>query len=468
MLVSPLIQAQDAAKMRADFLKLILSDSQMLTDQYERALAKLESDLAADADYEQAQLVQRRREELRAIYPGGTTLTSPAIPLAPERARLVGTAEARGDTLTNWRTATSQAEWAAVHVTPGSYYLELEASMSALPSTAGRMVPQEKATFAFYEVSLLPGAQENRRSFDIMPGKDETYAPLRIGPLNFSRDAVTLRLAPAMGYPANAISLRQFRLVPAVVDVVQTAASLPEGDALAATRELLQRELVKVQKPVLTAYKESLKTLPSTTPEMKEAVEAETKRLTQLENYASTPSIILERMIRQLGGVAGFEDIDGARYLSTVTSTGDRFTVEHDGRQIAIRLMWVSCAPPDEKSMARKNFADHFDIEMDNVGRLSRTAREFTLGYLDGKSLRLLLRPMKDKDGFQPALVFLPEVGLYQNVLVDQGLAAVEPFPKNARAGLMERGLYTTVLEHEAGAKRLKNGAWALSEEDKK
>ncbi|MES2597917.1 MAG: hypothetical protein V4662_21470 [Verrucomicrobiota bacterium] len=466
--VAPLLQAQEAAKMRADFLKLVLTDSQPLTEQYERALAKLESDLAADADYEQAQLVQRRREELKAIYPGGSTLSSTSIPLALERLRLAGTVEARGDVLTNWRSAGSQVEWAGIHVTPGIYHLELEASMSTLPAVTGRMQPQEKASFVFYEVSLLPGAQENRRAFDIVSGKDEAYTPLRIGPLNFSRDTVTLRLAPAMGYPANTISLRQFRLVPAVAEVTPTAAPVPEGDTLTAAREALLRELTKVQKPAMTAYRAVLKTLPAASPEVKEAVEMETKRLTQLENSASSPVMILERMVRQLGGLAGFEAIDDAKYVSAVTSSGDRFTIEHEGRQIPVRLMWVSCAPPDEKNPGRKNFADHFDIEMENIGGLARTAREFTLGYLGGKSLRLLLRPMKDKEGFQPALVFLPDVGLYQNVLVDQGLAAVEPTLKNARAGLMERSLHASLLEHEASSKRLKNGAWALSEEDKK
>lgn len=468
-MLSPAL-AQDVAGQRTNFLKLVLSDSQVLTEQYERALAKLETDLAAAADYEQALLVKQRREELRAVYPGGGASMVAAVPLALERTRLAGTVEVRGDALTSWRSAGSQVEWAGIRVTPGtSYHLELEAAMTALPP-AGRMQPLEKASFVFYEVSLLPGAQENRRSFDILAGKDETFAPLRIGPLSFSRDSVALRLAPATGYPANAISLRQFRLVPVAPEAVApTAPALPAGDPLAAARDGLQSELSKAQKPVIAAYQQTLKTLPAATAEAKEAVEAETRRLAQLENSsASKPGSILERMARQLGGMAGLEDLEGARYVPAATSAGDRFTVEHEGRQIQVRLMWVRCAPVDEKSAARQEFARHFGIDTDYAGSLARSAREFTLGYLDGKPLRLLLRPVKDKDGFQPALVFLPELGLYQNVLVDQGLAAVEPAPKNARTGMTERGLHDSLLEHEAAARRLKNGAWALSEEDKK
>jgi len=466
----PLVQAQDVDEQRTNFLKLVLSDSQVLTDQYERALAKLETELAAAADYEQALLVKQRREELRAVYAGSSPSAAASVPLTLERTRLAGTVEVRADALTNWRSAGAQVEWAGIRVTPGTdYHLELEATMTALPP-AGRMQPPEKASFVFYEVSLLPGAQENRRSFDILTGKDETFAPLRIGPLSFSRDTVTLRLAPAMGYPANAISLRKLRLTPTAPEaVVTTAAPLPEGDALAAAREALQRELSKTQKPVITAYQQALKALPTASPEMKEAVEAETKRLAQLEQSSnSAPGSILERMARQLGGMAGFENLDGAKYVSAATSAGDRFTVEHEGRQIQVRLMWIRCAPADEKSAARQEFVRHFGIDADYAGTLARTAREFTLGYLDGKPLRLLLRPVKDKDGFQPALLFLPELGLYQNVLVDQGLAAVDAPPKSARFGMMERGLFESLREHEAAARRLKNGAWALSEEDKK
>lgn len=460
----------DVARQRTAFLKLVLSESQVLTDQYERALAKLESELSAAADYEQALLVKQRREELRAAYTGSATSAAASISLPPERTRLAGTVEVRGDSLTNWRSAGSQVEWAGVRVTPGaSYHLELEAAMTVLPS-AGRMQPQEKASFVFYEVSLLPGAQENRRSFDILAGRDETFTPLHIGPLSFSRDSVTLRLAPAAGYPANAISLRQCRLVPATPEpAAMTAAPLPEGDALVTAREALHRELSKVQKPVIANYQQALKTLPASTSEMKEAVEAETRRLAQLEQSANnSPGSILDRMARQLGGMAGFESLDGARYVSAATSSGDRFTVVHEGRQIQVRLMWIRCAQVDEKSPGRQEFVRHFGIDVDDAGILARTAREFTLGYLDGKPLRLLLRPVKDKDGFQPALVFLPEVGLYQNVLVDQGLAAVDPPPKIARFGMMERGLFDSLREHEAAARRLKNGAWALSGEDGK
>lgn len=455
---------------RADFLKLVLSDSQILSDQYERALAKLESELAAGTDYEEAQLVQQRREELKAIYGAATASPAAGIMLPPARARLSGSAEARGDLITGWRGSSSLAEWGAVRLSPGVYFLELEANITGLPTSAGgvlpeRFMPQDKASFVFYEVSLLPGAQENRRNFEIVRGaSDAAFTPLRIGPLNFTRNSVTLRIAPTMSYPGNVISIRNVRLVPETGDILQTSAPLPEGDLIAAAREQLHRELVQVQKPIIKAHADALAAL-AANPELRDAAMAETQRLNALQRSASNkPADVLQRLLRQLGGVAGFIDVEGARLVtSETTNSGDHFVVEHEGTQIPVRLLWVRCAPPDSKSEDIRNFAKHFRIEQADVGQLARTANEFTLGYLADKPLRLLLRPYKDKDGHQPALVFLPEIGLYQNVLVDQGLAAVDLPRKTLSVGMMERGLIESLQQREEVARRQKNGAWALS-----
>lgn len=459
---------------RADFLRLVLSDSQILSDQYERALAKLESELAAGTDYEEAQLVQQRREELKAIY--GTVIASPAagIMLPPVRARLSGSAEARGEVLTGWRGSSSMAEWGAVRLSPGVYFLELEANITGLPTSAGgalpeRFMPQDKASFVFYEVSLLPGAQENRRNFEIVRGaSDSAFTPLRIGPLNFTRNSVTLRIAPTTSYPGNVISIRNVRLVPDTGDILQTTAPLPEGDQLATAREQLQRELVQVQKPVIDAYTDALAALKAN-PDLSDAVLAETQRLIALQrNTANKSADVLPRLLRQLGGVAGFIDIEGAKLVTTdSSSSGDYFIVEHEGTQIPVRLLWVRCAPLAPKSEDSRNIAKHFRIEQADSDSLARTAREFTLGYLADKPLRLLLRPNKDKSGHHPALVFLPEIGLYQNVLVDQGLAAVDLPRKSLSAGMMERGLIESLQQREEVARRQKNGAWALSGDTK-
>lgn len=459
---------------RAGFLRQVLTDSQTLTDQYERALAKLEQELAEASDYEEARLVQQRRAELKALYPAADTGLSQtlAIPLLPAQARLVGSTEARGGLITGWRTGGSGAEWSNLRLSPGKYYLELEANLVELPSLPGTLVPgrsqpQESAVFDFFEVSLLPGAAENRRSFEIKLSHDDTtFEPLKIGPVNFTRSPVTLRLTADSGYPGNVVQLRNLRLIPATLEAPTIATPAPEGPTLEALKKSLNEELSSVQKPIVDGYLEAIRTLASTTPSLKDAVDAESKRLLKLlENGRGQAAGPVRLLGSSSSGLGGFEDLDGAYFVADPGNRGDRFLVEHEGRRLPIRLLWLLCPPPDGSDVAASRaFSKHFNLGEADVTPLGRTAQEFTAGYLEGKALRVLVRPGKEKDGAALALVFLPDIGLYQNVLVDQGLAAVIS-PKDRR-GMMESGLFDSLLDREQTASRQKPapGAWGMSE----
>lgn len=459
---------------RASFLRQILTDSQLLTEQYERALAKVEQDLAAAADYEEARLVQQRRAELKALYPATDAELAQTLaqPLDPAQAHLSGSAEARGNQLTGWRTAGSAAEWSNLRIAPGRYYLEMEANLTELPTlpgsfVAGRSQPQERAGFDFFEVSLLPDAAENRRSFEISLSQDEeTYEPVRVGPVNFTRSPVTLRLAATAGYPGNLVRLRGLRLVPATVEAPTVSSPPPAGPTLADLKKALADDLSQAQKPLLEAYLAEIRTLASQTPALADSVQAETKRLMRLLETSRNANATPMRLLASSGSLNGFEDLDGAQWVAAPDNQGDRFWVEHEGRRLNLRLLWVQCAPPTEAaSPARRSFAKHFGLSEADVPALGRAAQEFTAGYLEGKPLRLLIQPGKAKDGSQGALVFLPDVGLFQNILVAQGLAAVTPAKE--RRGMMEAGLIESLIEREQTARRQKPapGAWSLAEE---
>ena len=459
---------------RTAFLRQILADSQLLTEQYERALAKLESELAAAADYEEARLVQQRRNELKALYANGDSslAQSLATPLLPAQARLSGSAEVRGDELTGWRSNGSAAEWTNVRIPPGRYHLELEANLTEVPAMLGSLAPgkaqpQKRATFDFYEVSLLADAEENRRTFDITTSaNDITFTPLRIGPVNFTRSPVTLRLGTATGYPGNVVRLRNLRLVPITEEVISAAPSLPASAVtLAEKRQDLAQSLAAVQRPIVADYLAKLRAAAAAQPAVREVANAEIKHLEKVMESSRNDGSTFLRLFASRTGVAGFEDLDGARFVADPGNTGDRFLIEHDGKQLRVRLMWIQAAALDEKDPSRKGFAKHFGVEEDAVGGLARAAQEFTAGYLEGKPLRLLVRPAREKDGAAPALLFLPEIGLYQSVLVDQGLAAVQPPQRSQRLPAMERALVGFLLEREAAAKRQKTGAWLLSKE---
>lgn len=458
------------AAARASFLREVLTASKTLTGQYESALARAESELAAAAEYEEALLIRKRREELKALYPvtEAEVALSLAVPLPVQQARLSGSVEARAEELTNWRTNGSAAEWTGVRITPGKYYLELEASLTevAAPPDAllpGRVRPQERAVFEFHELSLLPGASENRRSFEISLRQDAaTFTSLQVGPVNFTRTPVTLRLAATAGYPGNQIRLRELRLIPAAQEAPTTTSPAP-GPGLEELRRSLAAALAAAQKPIVDGYLQSLREMAGTTPALKDAADAEARRVIRMleDKGRATP-----RLMGAASPLSAFDDLDGAFYAHDAGNEGDRFMVEHDGRRFRVQLLWTQCAPLDDATdTARaKSFREHFRLDEPATSTLARLAQEFTAGYLDGKPLRLLIRPGKSRDGTVSALVFLHEVGLYQNILVDQGLAAVIP-PKEKR-GASETGLLDALLARERAAQRRKPapGAWALSE----
>lgn len=482
VLISSLLQAQTAptapdpaplAVARAGFLRQVLLDSQTLTDQYERALTKVEQDLVDLSDYEEARLVQQRRMELKSLYPtnDAAAAQSLAFPMLPAQARFIGSTEARGDIITGWRTSGSGVEWANLRLPTGKYYLELEANLVELPSLPGTLVPgrstpMESAMFDFFEVSLLQGAAENRRSFEVRLSHDDiTFEPLKIGPVNFTRSPITLRLVTESGYPGNLLRLRNLRLVPATEEAPTITTPAPEGPTLEDLKKSLNEALSSAQKPIIDGYLESLRQLATANPPLRDAIDTETKRLLKLleNNRGQTASPL--RILGNNGGMNGFEDLDGARFVSDSDNRGDRFIIEHEGRRITIRLLWVMCAPLDGRDPGTaRAFAKHFDLGDADVTALGRAAREFTAGYLEGKALRVLVRPGKNKDGSSNAIVFLPEIGLFQNVLVDQGLAAVTA-PREKR-GMMENGLFESLLQREDAAKRQKPapGAWGFSD----
>lgn len=463
-------------ELRAGFLKGVLTDSQLLTEQYERALARLEAEIVATGDYEEARLIQQRRDELKALYPtnGSQTAQSQGIPLLPAQARLGGTAEARGDTLTGWRTTGSSAEWSGLRLNPGSYFLEVEANLVEIPQPPGSLAPtrarpQDRAEFEFYEVSLLANAAETRRVFEITTNADDTtFTPVRVGPLTFTRSPVTLRLTSSAGYPGNMVRLRNPRLVPAVTEVIPTAPAAPVvATTLDDIRKSYQDALATVQKPVTAAYLARLRALSQSKPELKDEVEAEYNRAARLASVGREGA--LERLRTVAGqGAAGYEDLDGARFVEDPANEGDQFVVEHQGNRFPVKLLWVQCAPVKADSTRLKAVTSHFEIGEGEALDLGRTAREFTQGYLEGKALRLLLRPGQEKDGSRAALVFLPEVGLFQSVLVEQGLAMVKINNSNARRGGLESAFLSTLQEREQSAKKRDNGAWALSPPNKK
>jgi hypothetical protein len=444
--------------MRKSFLQEVIGQSEILAEQYERALAKLETELASVGDYETAQKVKQRRDEILAVYYGGY-LPEGAVVLGVDQVKVSGAAEVRGDEITGWRSSSAMAEWTAISVLPGEYVLDLEVSVNELPAAGLRTAPKDQVEFTLTEVSLLPGAEMNQNRF-VVPSsqKDDVWQNLRIGPLRFERRLVALRLVPQAGYPANRVSFRHLRLLPTKSPVIQ-AADVPQSDALQESRAALEKTLVRSLSEVLRTHEEQRKQ--QGLPPDPHAAELSTV----LKEKGAEK--MLARLSKQSGNLQGWIDVENAKLIQPEKAEGDRFIIQHGDETKSVRLMWVEGIPLAGDGGQARSLAERLKLDAVALNPLASTSRDFTIAYLQGRGFRVMMRPSPGPDGSHLALVFIPGVGLYQNVLVEQGLAFVQPRDRRSGAGL-EEGFYTSLELSQNRAQRLRNGAWAMTLEEKK
>ncbi len=477
LLIMGVVRAQettppDITAARNLLLTQALADSQRITEQYVLALSAREAALAAAGDYEEAKHFQQRRAQLQSLY-FGSTVDSHAIVLPLTAARLVGSIQASGDILSNWRSNGSGAEWSQFKLTPGRYHLEFEANMIDAPVAfaSAKMQPQEKASFTFAEVTQLISTGTNTATFEITQSADETtFIPVRTGPLTFTRSPITLRLVANSGYPANLIRLRNLRLVP-VTETATVSAPIEAAAALKTVRDDLAAELLVSQKRAIDDYRNTLSALTTSKPALKEAITAEAQRLDRLTTRRQSTPLLSPpaAFATATSSLQDFDILTGAMLADGPPAAGDRFKVIHDGKTIAVRLLWVASPPPESDTKSIPQLAKHFGIESAAAVSIGRLARDFTDQYLRSKPLRLLAYPQPDRDGTLAVLVVLQDIGLYQNVLIDQGLAAVQPPPSVNKAAITENALLSSLIAREEAIRKRSSppGAWALRTEAK-
>ncbi|MDB6116550.1 MAG: hypothetical protein JWO08_331, partial [Verrucomicrobiaceae bacterium] len=251
------------ARMRQEFEAAALKATQGLNEYYDRRLAALETDLAAEGDYAQARLVKERRTEIASL--GRTPPTSPStagtinVPLQAESAKLVGV-QTKGGELTGWRTATSSAEWTLLKLLPGTYRLELSYSMdeAASASQGSSRQPAEEAEFTFRDV-VLAGVSKNALSVKLSSNKGVMTTVQVPGLLQVARVPITFRLSCPAYYPLNTFVIRDVKLLP-VVPTTETAATSPAAPLVTLKGEFqkLQNQhaarLLAVRGPLVKGY----------------------------------------------------------------------------------------------------------------------------------------------------------------------------------------------------------------------
>ncbi len=473
--------ATELEALQKSFAERVAAGSRQLTEQYARALAKLEDDLVAAAEYEEAKLAQARRKELEATLSAIPGASAAGVALDFTDAKTSGTVVIENGAASGWRTSTSSLEWLQVRITPGRYVMEMtylmtEPELTSAGASLLRFVPD--ATFKLFEPSQLFSAQATSTTVNLKRTEgtpDASPATVRSAPFPITRATLALRLEPAQAYPSNHILIRGIRLISADEAAaatvppasVNTLATDPKSD-IEKLRQVFLSRIATAHAPLVAAYQTRLKTLAAqpdviADKDISADIAAEQKRAALAgtggggkPRWGALAPAVLD----------GFEDISGAKYIADPANTADRFKVEHAGQQFFVRLAWVRALPGTNSPKEALNHAvKHFNVSESDALFVGTAAHGFARDYLDGRPLRLLLRVKKDNDRDRHALVFLDGAGLFQSLLIDHGFAAFTPPPGGMeRRPMIEASLLRDLYDRERKAMNQKPapGAWAF------
>lgn len=448
-------------ELRTKFQAAADAETALLNDLYQRALSGVQANAALDGDYEQALTAKRRRQQLvaqtQAIRMGanGTLGTE----LALKDARLTGGLLLSANAISSWDSPLASAEWILNRVTQGRYEVQVSYRWPLAAGTQVVTPPQ----WVLREVSSLPGAAANVTRVTLAPttlpqaGQVKGDSVLTITTAPFA-----LRLSLAQGDDDLDFSLLSVRLVP-VSEAISTPSDLVGADLSSEFAALLQAhklELRAQREPVVEEYISKLTALGKENGTGRKVLDAEIRRARgTLEVNKAMPDTLASA-----SGKAGLTSLVDARYVNDPQNTGSRFKVEHEGQTFWVSLMWVAAAPPTPAMdvKAYRLARERFNMDELQAAALGQAAKEFTALYLSDRPLKLLAREEPGADGSLAALVFVEPVGLFQHVLVDHGLAVVEP-GHGGKLAALEAGILASLQQRESLARSasVPEGGWA-------
>ncbi len=478
---TPVAEPAELTRLRSVFEDRLRTVAVPLARAYEQPFAALESSLAAAGDYERARVAKERRAALAAISAGSASTTDAAtVALPGTTARTYGAVSSRDGELQGWRTASCAADWTLTQgkFTPGPYQIvltysmkrrELDPASPKRPSDAG--TPAENASYSLREVSLLAAASRNVCSIPlastaaVASGWQQLTVP---GSIELNRAPVTLRLAPSQSYPNNVISFKDIRLVPVAkvqADPANTsAAPVSLMSELGKLRDAFPDKLKQARAPVIDAYVQRLESALAAAggdDAIADAIENEKRRAQRIRTDT--------RLKPESGTrLENFDELADARFVPDPGNTGDTFKIEHEGKTIRIRLAFVTCPPLDPAdTKPMKRVLDAFKISPDEALMLARNAQQFTALYLEGRPLQVLVRHTRKSSDAAVALVILEDIGLFQGVLIDHGLAVLDAPGSEAQSKMSdaEAAHFKSLRTREDKARTAtpRPGGWGIS-----
>ena len=274
------------------------------------------------------------------------------------------------------------------------------------------------------------------------------------------------------------MSLKEIRLTPttpatpvAAADPVVAAISGGGAppDNLAKLKDTYAQRVKAVAQPINDAYFAQLTNLEQSLTKQQdtEGLAALAQERTRVSKWLENPTSPLPShsgAFRSALVSAGLAVLaDDARLLPDATNSGDQFRVSQDGKDITVRLLWVTCPPrrADDKN-SLDYYAKYFAISPDDTTAVGKEAADFTAGMLEDKPLRILSNGQRDPDGRTYAVVVPEGMDDLASMLVDNGLAAVTPVSSNKKPRRYESSVFESLKERENGAKQrpIPIGAW--------
>jgi endonuclease YncB( thermonuclease family) len=469
---SPSAEPAELTALRKQFATRGLTLGRTLTDQYTSALAALERELAAAGDYDAAMATQKRRLDILAPYQAafGDNGVSNAIVLKLSDAKTSGgvSYERAGNLLTGWRKVGGGATWDVQKVVPGAYQINI--TYSSTGETSGE--------FDFFEDSILSGSEQNRRTEIVQPTDGATtFKTIQLGPMTLARTSTrfALRVTQSQGIAA-LMSVKEVTLTPVAPTVpAPTSVVIDTNSNDINTLKQSHAERIKaVVRPLTDSYLRVLDKLEAELNKQgdREAISALAAERMRIRNSQADPLTgsaaprslnITEALIAD-----GFTVLaENARLVPDATNSGDLFRITTGEQTITVRLLWITCPPPEpDDKAALEVHAGYFGISPEDAESVGKLARDFTSNILADKPLKILTHGVKDKSG-RPYVVVLPEgMDDLASALVENGLAAISSLPEKKAPS--RRTVFTplhTLKDRESAVKArpIPPGAWGLA-----
>lgn len=444
-------QSEITAKLREGIQEELIEKSLPVLRAHFADLVKLEREVAAKGDYEQAiRVAQRRLEILRMIASSGATEVPGVFYLRADDARTT-TRDRTADTLGPWKISGSSARWDVPRIQPGTYLVEVR-----YHSSPGGFSGSDGPAFTFGEETGL-GNPSPKLLFSLRPSAAPSNRKVGVVEIDGTGATFLLSLDETS---SSETWIDWIVLLPAEGIEEPPVDQATPDDVTTLSSAHLRRMRLLMQDPV-DAYVPELDRLLAETTAGTSAharITAEKDRVTAglLNPDGWTYSTVAKPASEAKASPSKVAKLRGVRFVPGTAHCGATMTLLHEGKEYEARLQYVDCPT----SIGAAKFARYFGLDPETADGLASEAATFTSRYLSNKDFTFTTEWKQDPEGRYYGTVILPGLGSLQRVLVGRGLASVRKADEYSTRS--DEFLLQILATTEAQAKAGGRGAWGL------